>query len=469
MGETRTLLAKITALRQRLEQAQGLAGEARGAAAVLAERVAAGAAHDARLDVLLGPLTGPAGPVAGAAARPLTARARRILERGRELLGRLRGLEDDFSAPEGGDPLGLLYRETLALLDVALRTVVLLPESASAQLNMCQGLEVALSVVARRLDTLSAGAQRQRQEAERLDRLADLLAGMARGQPVSAADFTGLAEDVLAEAREGYPLRFLEESPDDPARFVVGHSLTVAQVAARVVRHDGELRHRPGDVVLAALVHDAGMLHVPAELLAAPAALDAEGRRAVEAHCRLGAEMAGRLLPDAAWLSEAVALHHERLDGTGYPDGLREARLPGLPRLLAVCDVYAALCTARPHRAARATRTALADTLLLAEKGLLDRRCAECLLHLSFYPVGSLVELAHGALGVVVATPARPADLSSPARPVVALLTDPQGKSLGHPHHLDLAECDSHSIVRTLSPAERRVVLGRRFPEWLCA
>jgi HD-GYP domain-containing protein (c-di-GMP phosphodiesterase class II) len=486
MGETRTLLGRISALRQRLEQTQGLAGEARTAVAALAEghppvagnlteQVVAGAAQDARLDVVLSPLTGPVGDDgARTPARQVTARARRVLERGRELLGRVRALATDFNAPEsaspgGPDPLALLYRETVALLDTTLRTVVLLPDSASAQLPMCQGLEVTLSVVARRLDTLGAGAARRREESQRIDRLANLLAGLAQGQPVDAGEFSLLAEDVLAEARECYPLRFLEEGPEDPARFIAGHSLTVAQVAARVVRHDAELRTRPGDVVLAALLHDVGMLCVPAALLAGPGPLDDDGRRAVEAHCRVGADLVGRLMPEAGWLREAVELHHERLDGTGYPNGLRDGRLPSLPRLLAVCDTYAALCATRPHRPARATRTALADTLLLAEKGLLDRRCAECLLQLSFYPVGSLVELAHGAIGVVVATPSRPQDLNSPARPVVALLTDPQGLALGHPHHLDLAECENHSIVRTLSPAERRVLLGRRFPEWLCA
>ena len=116
-----------------------------------------------------------------------------------------------------------------------------------------------------------------------------------------------------------------------------------------------------------------------------------------------------------------------------------------------------------PHRQARETRTALTDTLLLAEQGQLDRHYAECLLHLSFYPIGSVVELADGAVGVVVATPQPRRDLSSPARPVVALLTDTQGQPLPLPHHVDLAQCDSPSIVRTLSSAESRDLLGARF------
>jgi hypothetical protein len=48
----------------------------------------------------------------------------------------------------------------------------------------------------------------------------------------------------------------------------------------------------------------------------------------------------------------------------------------------------------------------------------------------------------------------------------VTLLTDPQGQPLPLPYHLDLAQCDNHSIVRMISSVERRSVLGQRFPEW---
>jgi HD-GYP domain-containing protein (c-di-GMP phosphodiesterase class II) len=208
------------------------------------------------------------------------------------------------------------------------------------------------------------------------------------------------------------------------------------------------------------------MLDVPAEVLARPEPLDDAGRRTVEGHAHRGAELAAALLPDGDWLAAAVAGHHERLDGSGYPDGLRDAQLAPLTRLLAVCDVYAALASPRPHRPARETRAALTDTLLLAEGGALDRGRAERLVQLSFYPAGSVVELADGALGVVVAGHAVRRDVNLPARPVVLRLTDADGRPLPAPRPLDLAECDGHSIVRGLPPDEGRAWLGRRFPDW---
>ncbi len=492
MNETRDLLAKILALRQRLEQAHGLAAEAGSAAATLLEerlepqlrsqllehQVAAGHEIDTQLDQTVRAVTGPEMAMPRARPKQLTARARRVLEEGRELLRRLRALAEYFEseaepAPspisvvlDRNEPLSQLYRQTTALLEVALRIVPLLPDSATAQLHLCEGLETALQVVADRLVTLQGGVEQHRREVTRVSRLAELLTALAEGRPITVQPFLELAQEIHSEVEEGEPLRFLEGDPRWPPYFVACHSLTVAQVIARVVREDPELRSRAADALLAALVFDAGMLRVPATVLCKTSPLTDDEKRLIESHCRVGAEMATCLWPEAPWLADAAGGHHERLDGTGYPDGLRDHQIRPLTRLLAVCDIYAAFCVYRPHRPARETRTALADTLLLAEQGLLDRNAAELLLQLSFYPAGSAVEMADGSIGVVVATPRTRHDLNAPARPVVALLTNARGAALPWPRHLDLAQCENHSIVRTLPPAERRAVLGRRYPEW---
>jgi hypothetical protein len=465
MSETQVLLAKITALRQRLEQAQGLASEARSAAQALEQAVASGGEHDRLVDVAVRPATGH--PAESVAPPPLSARARRVLERGRELLGSLRNLADDFDPDEDAEPGPLvpLYRDTVSLLDTCLRTVELMPASTAAQLHLCRGLEVTLGVVADRLRTLGASSAGQRAEREQVEQLAGLLVALDEGKPVDVPALRELAGRLVGEARECEPLGFLEADPGDLPRWVASNSLNVARVMARVVRHVPEVRGKSVDAVLSALLHDVGMLRAPADLVVLADPLDAEQRGAVEAHARLGGHLVGGLFPDSPWLARAALGHHERLDGTGYPEGLKGNQQDTLTRLLAVCDVYAAMCVARPHRPARPTRTALADTLLLADQGLLDRDHAACLLHLSFYPVGSVVELAHGAVGVVVATPCAVRDLRGPARPVVAVLTDSEGQALPRLHHLDLAQSDQHSIVRALGRAERRELL-ERFPEW---
>jgi hypothetical protein len=477
MSDTQVLLSKIAALRQRLEQAQGLIKDAGSAAAslldggpdpvtVLERKVAAGARQHGLLDAGLRQLPGGPGGEGAALPAQLTARAARLLRRCGELLGQLRSLAEEPLLQQGeGDPLAALYRETAAMTDTVLRTVQAFPEAPSAQIRLCEGLEVILGVVADRLATLAGAVEGRRRDRGRLDALAALLAALASGGPAELAPLTALAEGVLDDAQQALPLRWLSWGAEDPARFVAAHGLMTAQVCARLTRHDPDWRSRPLEPILAALVHDVGMLRVPAATLAKAGPLDDAERRAVEAHAALGAEAVARLAPQAAWLVEAVAGHHERLDGTGYPAGLRDAQLRPLVRLLAVCDVYAALTSPRPHRPALETRTALTDTLLAAEKGALDRHQAERLLQLSFYPPGTAVELADGALGVVVATHAGRRDLGTPARPVVALVTDARGQSLPAPVHLDLAECEGRSVLRGLTPPERRELLGKHHPE----
>jgi hypothetical protein len=401
----------------------------------------------------------------------LTARARRALERGRDLLAALRDLAQEPAVQESGSVAATLSRECAALTDAALRLVRDLPDSPSAQLHQCEGIDGVLEAATRKLASLAAVVRRQREEASRIGLLADFLGGLVAGDAVDLAPVSTLAETLLVEAAECAPLRFLNQPPAAVdgawvARAVACHALTVAQVMARMVRLDPDLRGRSAEAVLAALVHDVGMLTVPPEVLAHGSPLDDAGRRAVEAHCNTGAELLAKRLPDAVLLAEAAGRHHERRDGTGYPNGLREQQVSPVTRLLAVCDVYAAGCCVRPHRPAREPRTALTDVLLLAEQGLLDSHFAERLLQLSFYPAGSVVEMADGAVGVVAAPPSGRRDLSTPARPVVALLIDADNRFLPSPRYVDLAQCETHSIVRTLLPAERRRLLGARYPEW---
>jgi HD-GYP domain-containing protein (c-di-GMP phosphodiesterase class II) len=481
MTDTQGLVEKIAALRRRLEQMKGLVDEAGSAAASLEPSTSAGPGTAIGLEEKIG-IIGWQGERLDASLRrleegeaerlpaQLTSRARRLVERARSLLEQLRALtrEADSLASEVSpdDPAARLYREVAGMTEAVLRLLSTLPDAPSVQLRFTTGLDAVLDAATERVQQLTAFLDRRRRHAAWVQLLAEFLTALQRGQSPGQQGLTELAEAIHDEAAQAEPLRFLSAPPEQPEEFVACHGLVVAQVIARLIRHDGDWQRQPLEPILAALIHDAGMLAVPVEVIARSTALEDSERRAIEGHPGIGAEWAARAFPGEARLAEAVADHHERLDGTGYPSGLGDSQLSPLSRLLAVCDVYAALCSPRPYRPARETRTALTDTLLLAEQGLLDRFQAERLLRLSFYPVGSVVELADGAVGVVVATPPDRLDLMSPARPVVALLIDSQGRALPSVHHIDLAHCDGHSIVRALPAAEGRKVLARRYMDW---
>jgi hypothetical protein len=468
-SSTEMLLSRIAALRQRLAQTEApmpsdstarveTASGSTDPLQRLQYKVAAGAWQTALIDSTT--------PVPAETPAPvrLTARCARLLQRGRDLLHELRRLaEEPILDKNPGDPLAILYRETVAMIDALLRSVQSVPDAPSAQVRLADGLEIVLGEVGKRIAILRAGLAHRRAEEDKIAGLAELLTNLALGRSLSLHPFTLLANTLVDEARRGVPLHFFRPEFEQAAHYVACHGLVVAQVLARLTHGDEEWNGRQHEPVLAGLLHDVGMLRLPPAILAQSAPLNDAERRLLESHTTLGADILGRMIPSKSWLIDTALCHHERVDGTGYPAGLRQ--IPSLVRLLTVCDIYAALCSPRPYRAAQETRAALTDTLLLAEQGGLDQFQAERLLDLSFYPVGSVVELSDGTVGVVAATHAAKKALQAPARPILALLADAQGQPLPYPCHLDLTQGDERSIVRTLPPAERQELLGAVYPE----
>jgi putative two-component system response regulator len=98
-----------------------------------------------------------------------------------------------------------------------------------------------------------------------------------------------------------------------------------------------------------ALLHDIGKISIPDAILDKPGKLTAEEYEIVKAHTGQGAHIVEPLLS----VRDAIPLirsHHERLDGKGYPDGLRGDEIPMLVRILSVCDIYDSLASHRPYR-----------------------------------------------------------------------------------------------------------------------
>jgi HD-GYP domain-containing protein (c-di-GMP phosphodiesterase class II) len=463
MTDTKELLQKIAALRMRLDTS-GEPAAALEPLRAIEDKVKRGMAHNTLIEGSLRAGEADRPPPALPTSMRLTGRGGRLLRKGRELLQALRTIAGDMEFQHVGedDAAARLHHEGLAMIEVLLRTVQAFPPTVSVQLRMCDGLEVVLAEVEERVTLLFGSLAERKRESDRIDELADCLRQLAVNRVVGLAPLQALADVVLSEANAGAPLRFLYASPADPARFAAAHSLTVTQVLARLLRDDAEWQPQFQLALMAALVHDVGMVRVPAEVLLTPGPLNSEQRRLVEKHTAIAEPMLLKLWPGGGWPIEAARDHHERADGTGYPLGSKEIQRAPFVRLLSVCDIYAALCSPRPHRAALDTRTALTETLLLAERGHLDQASAERLLLLSFYPVGSAVELNDGALALVIATHPGERGMTQPSKPIVSLVTDAEGQPLAWPCVVDLLEDTKRSIVRTLSAGERRAALGKQ-------
>ncbi len=135
------------------------------------------------------------------------------------------------------------------------------------------------------------------------------------------------------------------------------HMLSVGALTARVATTAGLSHAEAIALGQAGLFHDVGKIHVSRLLLNARSPLTTSEWDVIRAHSVRGEAMLRDY--DAHELADIVRGHHERLDGSGYPDGLRGLRIPDQTRLLAVVDAYDAMRAGRPYAKPIAHDTAL--------------------------------------------------------------------------------------------------------------
>ena len=141
----------------------------------------------------------------------------------------------------------------------------------------------------------------------------------------------------------------LANALDAKDAYTCGHSIRVARVARQMALQLG-LPHEAAETVSqAALLHDLGKIGVPESILRKPGPLTTEEWEIMRRHPVTGAQIVAPL----EFFDEGAVIvrhHHERLDGSGYPDGLIGDRIPRGARIVAVADVYDALTSGRPYR-----------------------------------------------------------------------------------------------------------------------
>ncbi|MCB1590157.1 MAG: HD-GYP domain-containing protein, partial [Xanthomonadales bacterium] len=186
------------------------------------------------------------------------------------------------------------------------------------------------------------------------------------------------------------------------------HAINVCALVTVFGRHLGLPRDRLQRLALAGMLQDVGMTALPNDLLQQRAPLSQAQRSRVVGHVEASLDLLGRQASIGDDVLEMIAHHHERHDGSGYPQGLRGNAIPLLARMLGLVDSYHAMCSERPWRAGSSAHDALqalyreSDRLFQAE---LVEQFSQCL---GVYPTGSMVELTSGEVAVVTAqNPAR--------------------------------------------------------------
>jgi HD-GYP domain-containing protein (c-di-GMP phosphodiesterase class II) len=170
------------------------------------------------------------------------------------------------------------------------------------------------------------------------------------------ADELADANDALARANLSFAAGLIA-TLDARDRYTAGHSAAVAIYCRDIARRMDLAPDVQEKAYLCGLVHDIGKIGLSAGLLEKPGALTLEERRQMQEHSAIGEHILMRV-DSYADIAKIVRFHHERIDGEGYPDGLRGDDIPLLSRIIAVADAYNAMTSDRPYRDAMPSRVA---------------------------------------------------------------------------------------------------------------
>lgn len=179
------------------------------------------------------------------------------------------------------------------------------------------------------------------------------------------------------------------------------HSVDVATISMILGKQQGLSKKEVYEIGICGLLHDVGKTKVPLEILNKPGRLDKEEFDIMKQHSVFGY----RMIKDKPEFNDNICLgvlqHHEKINGSGYPMGVKEKQISAYAKILSVADIYDALITERPYKQAFSQRDAV--EMIMSMTGELDIKAMRSFLEsMILYPVGSIVELSNGEKAKVV-------------------------------------------------------------------
>ncbi|EGO65786.1 HD-GYP domain-containing protein [Acetonema longum] len=205
--------------------------------------------------------------------------------------------------------------------------------------------------------------------------------------------------DELCQRKDIQPVFIALRNYND---YLFEHSINVFFISMLIAIDMEFDRSRLRELGVGSLLHDTGMLQIPAAIVNKPGKLTIEETREVKKHTELGYELL-RQNPDISLMAANCAWqHHERFDGSGYPRGLREKEIHEFARIVAVADVYTAMTAKTPYRKA----IPVYDTVALIAKTAGVYFDHEIVTHFMkkvvAFPLGANVRLNNRQIGVVI-------------------------------------------------------------------
>ncbi len=244
--------------------------------------------------------------------------------------------------------------------------------------------------------------------------------------------------------------------------YTASHCLNVCILAVVFGLHLGLSKESIEELALGALLHDIGKMRTPVSILDKPGLLTEDEFDIMKKHPVDGFNILRKHKDISEKSLEIVQLHHERINGHGYPFGLKGDEIPVHVRIVAIADVYDDITSNRVYHEGIPAHTGLNMMFHWAPRDFGEDMMQEFIRCIGIYPIGSLVELNSGALGIVMST-----NPASRLRPIVMLIRDVEGKPYDRRPLINLATPATRggepkwSIKRVVDPKQYGIDLGR--------
>jgi putative nucleotidyltransferase with HDIG domain len=278
------------------------------------------------------------------------------------------------------------------------------------------------------------------------------------GKPVDTDDARGVVGELIGSIGHDPNAALWLTSLKRKQQWAANHCVNVSVLAIALAKHLKLPDEQVEAIGLGAMLHDVGLSRTPTAILEKPGPLTPAEMEAVRRHPADGHSVLKLTKELPPLVLDIVHHHHERVDGSGYPAGLSGEQVSLPVRIVALADAYDSMVSERPWRTPLLPQPALTALHRDAE-GRFGRQLAEEFIKcVGIYPIGSLVQLSTGALGIVMS--------SNPAarlRPLVMLVKDTTGRSIMPRQIVNLAtlaqqkSADPWTIVMVVNPRDHGI------------
>jgi putative nucleotidyltransferase with HDIG domain len=277
--------------------------------------------------------------------------------------------------------------------------------------------------------------------------------GAGINSPAAKEVVTNLLDSVARSPEANLLLTQMHRFQND----LFTHAVNVC-VISLVVATLEQLENDISALGLGALLHDIGKTRLPRSLIRRKEPYTESERQLLEQHPQLGTLVLTQSENIPELTSRIVAEHHERIDGSGYPKGIRGEEISIFSQIVGITDSYEAMLMGRKNAPLQPIEI-LRQLYLLGNAGAFDRDLIERIIRcLGVYPAGTLVELNTGERAIVIA-----ANRVDSLRPILRVISSRDGLALSNGPIISLADAPSGStdrrIVRALDPGKERINL----------